>query len=430
MGSSRKQTVRASSVNLRTSARDIARMRNGAALGAGNIGATSAAGRHVPLVASALAQRRRQDALLKKVCIFVVALIVLFYLSLGIMGAQGDTYPYAGRYVVYNPAQVTAALLEHAYNAIATATHLYSAHSNEYILENVPGYWGVTARAKVVGITLICAVLLSISGMLYQNAFKNPIAGPGMLGVSSGVSLGVMVLVWLFGSEATAMVAERYEFCYLFGFLILVFVMAAGKKLSGKNKPFDIVTMLLVGSVLSQLLGFVVSYFTLYLMDESDYLVFYTISQMLTVDTSLVSWVVLAVVCVLSITPIVVLRYKFNLMGLDDQDARLLGANPGRLRMVALVCGALMILAAQIHVGAVSLISLIVPFAARSIFGCEFRAQLIGNFVIGMPLLLACRDLCDLIPFIGDGLAIGSVVSVAAMPLFVVMMARQMRGWE
>jgi hypothetical protein len=47
-----------------------------------------------------------------------------------------------------------------------------------------------------------------------------------------------------------------------------------------------------------------------------------------------------------------------------------------------------------------------------------------------MPLLLACRDLCDLIPFIGDGLAIGSVVSVAAMPLFVVMMARQMRGWE
>ena len=89
-----------------------------------------------------------------------------------------------------------------------------------------------------------------------------------------------------------------------------------------------------------------------------------------------------------------------------------------------------MILAAQIHVGMVSLVSLVVPFLARGWFGCEFNKQLIGNVCIGTVLLLACRDICDLIPFVGDGLAIGSVVSVVAMPLFVVVMARQMREWK
>ncbi len=108
----------------------------------------------------------------------------------------------------------------------------------------------------------------------------------------------------------------------------------------------------------------------------------------------------------------------------------MLGLNYGGLRAAALLCGSVMILAAQVHVGMVSLVSLIVPFLARSLFGCESSRQLIGNLCIGPILLLVCRDITDLIPFIGDGLAIGSVASIVMLPLFVVVMARQMRGWE
>ena len=365
-----------------------------------------------------------------KVIFSMIVLAELSYLSLGIMGAAGQNYPYSGAYATYDPLQVAAVIGEHAYNFFGPLLHMWGAHDNAWILENVPGYWAVWYRAGVIGVTFVCAILLAVAGMLYQNVFKNPIAGPGMLGVSSGVSIGMMLMVVLYSSAAASMIAQRYVFCYGFGAAILMFVIIAGKKLSGKGRPFDIVTMMLVASILSQLLGFVVSYITLFLMNEEDYLTFYNLSQMLTIDTSLISWVALGIAFAISFIPVWLLRFKLNALAFEEEEMRMMGLDATRLRGVALVCGAIMILAAQVHTGMVSMVSLIVPFLSRSWFGVEFRKQLAGNICIGTILLLACRDLTDLIPFVGDGLAIGSIVSVAAMPLFVVIMARQMRGWE
>ncbi len=362
-----------------------------------------------------------------KVIVCVVILVELLFLSLGIMGAAGQNYAYSGAYATYDPVQVARVIAEHARNFFGPLLNICSAHDNTWILENVPGYWAIWRRAGVLGITLACSVLLGISGMLYQNVFKNPIAGPGMLGASTGISLAFMLMVVLYGSLAPTMLAERYVFCYGFGAAILVFVIAAGRKLSGKGRPFDVVTMLLVGSILSQLLGFIVSYVTLFVMEDDDYLVFYNLSQMLTVDSSPLSWLVLAVAFLLSFVPVWLLRFKLNALSFDEDEMRMMGVSPTLLRAVALICGAIMMLAAQIHVGMVSLVTLIVPFLARSWFGVEARAQMTGCICIGAILLIVARDITDLIPFVGSGLAIGSIVSVIALPLLVVVMSRQMR---
>lgn len=388
-------------------------------------------------------------ALRRKVLLSAVILIVVIVPSLGIFGA--NSYGAAGKYVLYSPLEVLQVLYDHAYNFIGSATHLYPAKSPYiydapswaplYLDGHTPladngefvgwaVYDGVPAKAGIIGITLICAVLLSVSGMLYQNVFKNPIAGPGMLGVSSGVSLGMMLMTYLYGTGAMTMLIPRYAMCYGFGAAILLFVILAGRKLSGKGRPFDIVTMLLIGSILSQLIGFVVTYVTMFVMDPDVYQLYITLSQMLVVDTSNISWTVLVVASVLSLAPVIYLRFRFNALAFDEQEVRMLGINFTALRAVALVCGAIMILAAQIHIGAVAMVSLIVPFLSRSWFGCEFRKQLVGNVCISTILLLVCRDIVDLIPFVGDGIGIGSAVSVMALPIFLLIMARHMRGWE
>jgi|GEM_PF-5189132 len=407
---------------------DIARLVDGADIGEATAGV--AIGRTISMRESNRLLRLERVSLHRKVWVCVIVLVVLVFLSLGIMGAAGQYYVYTAAYTDYSPLQVLNVLCEHAYNAIAQLTHQYPEHTNAWLLENVPGYWAIAQRAGVIGVTLVCAVLLSVSGMLYQNVFKNPIAGPGMLGVSSGVSIGMMLLVVLYSGAAMSMIKERYLFCYGFGAAILLFVIVAGRKLSGKDRPFDTVTMLLVGAILGQLIGFVVNYVTLFVMSDEDYATFFTISQMLTIDTSAISWLSLGVASLLSFIPVFLLRYQMNGLAFDDEEARLLGINPGRLRGIALVCGAIMILAAQVHTGMVGLISLIVPYLSRSLFGCEFSKQLVGNTCLGTILLLICRDITDLIPFVGDGLAIGSVVSIVALPLLVLMMAKQMRGWE
>ena len=89
-----------------------------------------------------------------------------------------------------------------------------------------------------------------------------------------------------------------------------------------------------------------------------------------------------------------------------------------------------MLLAAQIHTGMVGMVSMIVPFMSRSWFGTEFSKQLTGNICIGTVLLLICRDITDCIPFVGDGLGVGMIVQIVAMPLFVIIMAKHLNSWE
>ena len=411
-------------------ASDIARLQNGTTVYRSRLVNTGSVAQHLSMKKTDKLLRAQRDHEVLRIVVFLLALLVLVFFSLCFTGAQGQWYPYSSMYAFYTPIEVGNALYLNAWDAIASATHAFEPHTKAWIAENCSCYWAVFERLQVVGVTLICAILLSISGVLYQNVFANPIAGPGMLGASSGVSLGMMLLVALYGSQALSMVNERYIFCYGLGAAILVFVILAGKKLSGRGKPFDIVTMLLIGSILGQLIGFVVSYMTLFVMDADDYQTFFTMSQMLTIDTSATSWITLGIVSLISIVPVYLLRFKFNVLSLSEEEARLSGVNMTRLRAVALIAGAIMMLAAQIHTGAVGMITLLAPFIARGLFGCEMSKQLTGSVLVGMPLLLICRDITDCIPFVGNGLAIGSVVSIVAVPLFILIVTRGMKGWE
>lgn len=374
--------------------------------------------------------RKERRDLTRKVVASMVILALLTFLSLGIMGAQGHYYVGAHEYGFYDPGEVLRVLFYHAKNFVAEATHFIAPDSNQWLTDNVAGYWSIPERAAVLAVTIICGMLLSISGMLYQSVFRNPIAGPGLLGVSTGTGFGVMVLVLVYGSAAPLMIGQRYLLCYGFGIIILVFVLLIAKKMSGPAKSLDVVSMLLIGSIVSQLFGLVISYVTLFVMDESAYQTYFTISEMLVVDTSPLSWACLGIATIATIIPVYLLRHHLNALPFDEAEVKLWGLNYSRLRSVALVCGAIMVLAAQIHTGAVGLVTLIIPFLTRRWFGCSFAHQLAGNFCIGTVFLLLCRDVADLIPFVGDGIAIGNVVSIVALPIFLLVVALQQRRME
>lgn len=408
--------------------RSLARLRSGATVAPSRRGGAHV--RAVPLAETNACARLERRARARRVALCVAVLAAMAFLSLGVMGAQGQYYLGSRSYELYTPLQVLDVLYYHAYQAIADATHWFDMYSPQWLEDNVPGYWAIPERAAVVGVTLVCAALLSVSGMLYQTTFANPIAGPSILGVSAGTSLGVMVLVMVYGAAAPLMVGERYGLCYGFGAAILLFVLLAARRLSRGGRGFNVVSLLLIGSIVSQLLGFIVTYVTLFVMDESAYALYFEVSQRLVVDTSPLSWLCLGTATVLSFVPVFFLRYRMNALPLDEAEARPLGLDVGRLRTVALLCGAVMILAAQVHTGMVGLVSLVVPFLARRWFGCEFSHQLTGSVCIGAILLLVCRDIADLIPFVGDGLAVGSVAGLVLLPLFLAVVARQQKGWS
>lgn len=283
--------------------------------------------------------------------------------------------------------------------------------------------------------TLMCVfggALLGLSGMLYQNVFRNPIATPTMLGVQSGVNLGTLVMVALFGAAAVDMIVPRYLVCYAFGIGMLLLVFAGGKLIAGR-RPFSVVDLLLVGTAVGSIAGVVTQYIPAG-WDEGTWNAYYTLSEALRTGTSPAAFASVAVIYLVAVLPIFLLRWKLNALSFSNVEVRLLGIDPSRLRMVALVAGSLMILVAMVTVGAVGLMAVIVPFVARYWFGSEAREQFWGNLLLGPLVLVFCRLLCDVLecafPILGTSLSMGTVVSVLLLPVFVWVVASHQRGWE
>lgn len=306
-------------------------------------------------------------------------------------------------------------------NASYHASYLAATHDNPYFSDTV-------LQVQVVFKYLACGALLAISGMLYQNAFKNPIAAPSMLGVTNGINAALLVLVLQFGYEAYQYVDLYYIYSTIGGILVLVLVILGGKWISGKGK-FNTVNMILMGTIVSQLLGVVIQYVQSNFMDELQWDALYLL-QNATGAQGPWMYGTLAVGGLAAFVPVFVFRFRLNLISFSDEETRLLGVDPTKLRILALTCGSLMILAAQLNAGQVAMVSLVVPFVVRAVFGSEFRKQLGGNLLVGALVLLVCGDLSTAIVFDGFPIGLAPIVSIIVMPLFVWMMAIRQRSWE
>lgn len=293
---------------------------------------------------------------------------------------------------------------------------------------SMPYYADCMLQVWLVFKYLACGALLALSGMLYQNTFRNPIAAPSMLGVSNGISFALLILVLQYGYTAMRYMGLYYLYSIIGGLLVLLVVMVGGKWISGKSR-FNVVNMILMGTIISQMLGVIITYAQAFLMDDATWEAYYQMQNATGVQ-GVWSYVSLIVGGLVALIPVILFRFKLNLISFSDEESRLLGVNPNKLRLLSLGCGSLMILIAQLNAGQVAMASLVVPFVVRAVYGSEFRKQLGGNLIVGALLLLVCGDIGTLITFDGMSIGLGTVVSVAAVPLFVWMIAIRQRSWE
>lgn len=289
-------------------------------------------------------------------------------------------------------------------------------------------YDNVLQRGAVTLATVVCGFLLAVSGMLFQGAFRNPLAAPSMLGVSDGVNVGFIVFAVL-GYDSVANDPSLYVACvYGCGVAVLLSVLLASRYATG-GRVYSVFDMLLVGTVVAQLVSAVVGYLTNFWMDNATWENYYDLQQC--TDTAYQPTVVIAVLALAAVTmlPVFLARFRLDLISFSDDEGRMLGVRPGALRAAALACGAAMQLAALASIGQVAMVSLAVPFLVRLTFGSGFTHQLLGNFLVGAVVLLACQALAHFLVFSMQPVPVGTVVNVCIIPFFVWMMALSKRGW-
>lgn len=300
--------------------------------------------------------------------------------------------------------------------------------SNELIAQiGTDLYGGAFGRLKLSVMTFTAGAALAIAGALFQSAYKNPMASPNILGVTAGVNIGNIVMLLVYGTAALQFVYVRYQYCYAFTAACVIIVLLLGKAAGNKRDSVSIMEMVMVGSIVSQLVNAFVTYY-MYTMEDEELAIYEQISLGAVMNVDKVSFILFISVMAVSILPVLFFRYRLNVLSLGMEEAKVLGVRQGPWRIVAQVCGVLMSTAAMIHCGQVGMITMVVPYIVRDIYGSDFRKLCAFSALIGGALVMTCQFIASFFMINDVVLPATFVVNLVTMPAFMIMLARRRQG--
>jgi len=261
---------------------------------------------------------------------------------------------------------------------------------------------------------------LSIAGLLLQTTFSNPLAGPSVLGISAGASLGVAIVV-LLGVSGGIQLSNQSIFL---GDMAIVFASLIGALavliiiIFVSNKVGSAVTVLIIGIMIGYLVSAVVG--TLQFFSSSEDLHAFILWGLGSFSKTNISQSIIILVVTLVATLITVLFIKpLNALLLGSKYAESSGFNIKAMQNTFILISGLLIALGTAFTGPIAFIGLAVPHIARSIFRTSNHATLIPAVVlIGAALTLAC-NLISKLPGYDASLPINAVTSIAGAPIVI-----------
>ena len=242
---------------------------------------------------------------------------------------------------------------------------------------------------------ILAGASLSVAGLMMQTLFRNPLAGPYILGVSSGASLGValvtMVSSALFIGGSTWFSGSLISGAAIVGsVLVMLLVMLIAKRIRSN------VTLLIVGMMVGNIAGALVNMIQNFANPDSLKLfIVWTLGSL-----SGVSWDELPSLAIgIAIAAIIVLMLIKPLNGLllGEDYARGLGINVQSTRWMMVVASCLLAGSVTAFCGPIAFIGVAVPHIARGVFATSnHRITVPASALIGANILLVCDILCNL----------------------------------
>lgn len=274
--------------------------------------------------------------------------------------------------------------------------------------------------------TLLAAIVgacLSLAGLGFQAVSRNPLADPSVLGVSSGASFGLMVAVVLgiAGPVANPAVTTLFAFGGALLAAVLVYLIA---QVDGR---LPMTTLLLSGVIIGLFFTSCVMLATVVLAAaELQGVVFWLMGNL--GPTSAGTLLVLGVVLAAGVAALVRQAPRLNLLALGEEQALQLGVEAERVKRIVFVAASLVTGAAVSAAGSIGFVGLIVPHAARLLFGPDNRHLVPTTVVLGAAFLVLA-DLGARTIAAPTELPVGVVTSFCGAPLFVYLLRRR-RGAE
>lgn len=263
-------------------------------------------------------------------------------------------------------------------------------------------------RLPRVAAAALVGAALAVSGAAYQGMFRNPMVSPDILGASAGAGFGAAVAILLgagyFGISAAA-------FCC--GLL----AVAAAWLVSRLSRTNQTVALILAGMMISSLFSAGTSFVKLVADTQQQLpaITYWLMGSLSSVKDTDVLF--LSIPVTLGMIPLLVLRWRMNLLTLGEEEAQSMGVNTRRLRGTVIVCATLLTSASVAVSGMIGWVGLVIPHFCRMLFGYDYRRLIPAGALFGASFLLIVDDIARLVTT-GE-LPLGILTAFVGAPLFV-----------
>lgn len=267
---------------------------------------------------------------------------------------------------------------------------------------------------RIIG-AMIIGSSLSLAGATYQGLFKNPMISSDILGASAGAGFGAAIALLasfnLVGVQITA---------FAFGLGAVALTYTISKALGGGNTK--IIVLVLTGMVVSAFFQALISIIK-YIADTDTKLpaiTFWLMGGLSTITFDQV-WVLL-VTFTIGIVPVVLLRWKLNIISFGDEEAKSMGINVEKVRIILIFCSTILTASSVAVGGIIGWVGLVIPHIARMIVGDNYNVLLPSSILIGSSYLLFVDDITRTI--FSMEIPLGIITSLIGAPFFIAILLK------
>lgn len=290
--------------------------------------------------------------------------------------------------------------------------------------------WGEAPPAVVVAViehirgpriltAMMVGAALATAGAAYQSLFRNPLVSPNILGVSSGAALGAVLGIFL------ALPVAGVEAASFAGGLAAVATVYGVSYLVRGHEP--LLVLVLAGIVIGTLFSAGISILKV-LADPYNQLpaiTFWLLGSLAGAGGRELA--LLAPALLVGLVPLLLLRWRIDIMTLGEDEARALGVEAGRVRLMVIIAATLLTATAVSVAGIIGWIGLVVPHLARLVVGPAFGRAAPVTALGGAAFLLVVDTLARGLSTVE--IPLGVLTALVGTPVFLWLLATSRKGW-
>jgi iron complex transport system permease protein len=289
------------------------------------------------------------------------------------------------------------------------------------IAHTYPDIWDTIVmqiRLPRILAAILIGASLALAGVSFQGLFRNPLVSPDILGVSQGAGFGAALAILLSGNWIAIEISA-------FFFALLAVGVSFSVSRIVKGNPT--LSLILAGMAIGSLFGAFLALMK-YAADPIDQLpaiTYWLMGSLASIKSQDLFFA--AVPMLVGIIILVLIRWRFNVLAMGEEEAQALGVDTVKLRTIIVLCCTMITASAVCISGTIGWVGLVIPHIGRLLVGPNHKRLIPVCLLLGAAYLLLIDDIARLVASVE--IPIGILTAIIGAPFFIYLLKRGGKGW-